>query len=182
MGPSSDDRRLRHHARRRPRPRPVKPLRLVQHPAPEQVRHHSRHSTRREQGRPGGACQYQRCGDREFSRRNAARRGFDYSTPRSLRPDIIIVSMPAFGNTGPWRDFIQYGIGQEQLGGISSMNGCLDQHDPVKSGVRCVGPVPLWASTTPSFSGIFWGCQQRRYRSCKRTELQARSQHTNLML
>ncbi len=70
-----------------------------------------------------------------------ARRGFDYETLRRLRPDIIVVSMPAFGNTGPWRDFIQYGIGQEQLGGISSMNGYLGEDGPVKSGVNFGDPI-----------------------------------------
>ena len=70
-----------------------------------------------------------------------ARRGFDYDTLRSLRPDIIVLSMPAFGNTGPWRDFIQYGIGQEQMGGISSMNGYLNEDAPVKSGVNFGDPI-----------------------------------------
>ena len=70
-----------------------------------------------------------------------ARRGFDYKTLRSLRPDIIVLSMPAFGNTGPWKDFIQYGIGQEQMGGIASMNGYLDEDGPVKSGVNFGDPI-----------------------------------------
>ena len=70
-----------------------------------------------------------------------ARRGFDYDSLRRISPDIIVLSMPAFGNTGPWRDFIQYGIGQEQLGGISSMNGYLDDDGPVKSGVNFGDPI-----------------------------------------
>ena len=70
-----------------------------------------------------------------------ARRGFDYATLRRVRPDIIVLSMPAFGNTGPWKDFIQYGIGQEQLGGISSMNGYLNEDAPVKSGVNFGDPI-----------------------------------------
>ena len=69
------------------------------------------------------------------------RRGFGYDALRRLRPDIIVVSMPAFGNTGPWKDFIQYGIGQEQLGGIASMNGYLDDPAPVKSGVNFGDPI-----------------------------------------
>ena len=70
-----------------------------------------------------------------------ARRGFDYDSLRRLRPDIIVLSMPAFGNTGPWKDFIQYGIGQEQLGGIASMNGYLNEDAPVKSGVNFGDPI-----------------------------------------
>ena len=70
-----------------------------------------------------------------------ARRGFDYEALRNLRPDIIVLSMPAFGNTGPWKDFIQYGIGQEQMGGIASMNGYIDEDGPVKSGVNFGDPI-----------------------------------------
>lgn len=69
------------------------------------------------------------------------RRGLGYQALRSIRPDIIMVSMPAFGSTGPWKDFIQYGIGQEQLGGISSMNGYDGETAPVKSGVNFGDPI-----------------------------------------
>ena len=30
--------------------------------------------------------------------------GLDYDTVRALRPDVVMVRMPAFGLTGPWRD------------------------------------------------------------------------------
>ena len=69
------------------------------------------------------------------------RRGLGYEALRAIRPDIIMVSMPAFGSTGPWKDFIQYGIGQEQLGGISSMNGYRGEDAPVKSGVNFGDPI-----------------------------------------
>ena len=69
------------------------------------------------------------------------RRGLGYEALRAIRPDIIMLSMPAFGSTGPWKDFIQYGIGQEQLGGISSMNGYRGEDAPVKSGVNFGDPI-----------------------------------------
>ena len=69
------------------------------------------------------------------------RRGFGYDALRRLRPDVVMLSMPGFGSTGPWKDFIQYGIGQEQLGGIASMNGYLGQDGPVKSGVNFGDPI-----------------------------------------
>ena len=69
------------------------------------------------------------------------RRGLGYEALRRLRPDVVVVSMPAFGNTGPWRDFIQYGIGQEQMGGIASMNGYVGEDAPVKSGVNFGDPI-----------------------------------------
>ncbi len=69
------------------------------------------------------------------------RRGLGYEALRAIRPDVIMVSMPAFGSSGPWKDFIQYGIGQEQLGGISSMNGYRGEDAPVKSGVNFGDPI-----------------------------------------
>ena len=69
------------------------------------------------------------------------RRGLGYEAMRAIRPDIIMLSMPAFGSSGPWKDFIQYGIGQEQLGGISSMNGYRGEDAPVKSGVNFGDPI-----------------------------------------
>ena len=60
---------------------------------------------------------------------------------REEKPDLIMVSMPAFGNTGPWKEFIQYGVGQEQLGGISSMTGYHDDDAPIKSGVNFGDPI-----------------------------------------
>ena len=69
------------------------------------------------------------------------RRGLGYERVKQIKPDIIMLSMPAFGNTGPWKDFIQYGIGKEQLGGISSMNGYQDSDGPVKSGVTFGDPI-----------------------------------------
>ena len=69
------------------------------------------------------------------------RRGLGYDALRAIRPDVIMVSMPAFGSAGPWKDFIQYGIGQEQLGGISAMNGYRGEDAPVKSGVNFGDPI-----------------------------------------
>ena len=69
------------------------------------------------------------------------RRDLGYDRLRAIRPDIIMVSMPAFGSSGPWKDFIQYGIGQEQLGGIASMNGYRGEDAPVKSGVNFGDPI-----------------------------------------
>lgn len=67
--------------------------------------------------------------------------GLGYERLREEKPDLIMISMPAFGNTGPWREFIQYGVGQEQLGGISSMTGYHDDDAPIKSGVNFGDPI-----------------------------------------
>ncbi len=69
------------------------------------------------------------------------RLGFGYESLRALRPDITYISMPAFGNSGPWKRFISYGIGQEQLSGIASMTGYPDDGTPMKSGINFGDPI-----------------------------------------
>ena len=69
-----------------------------------------------------------------------ARLGYTYEDLRRLRPDIIYVSMPGFGNSGPWRDYLAYGIGQEQLSGMAHMTGYEDD-GPMKSGINHGDPI-----------------------------------------
>ena len=63
-----------------------------------------------------------------------------YERLREARPDIILVSMPAFGNSGPWRGYAQYGIGQEMLAGFPSMTGH-SPDQPAKSGINHGDPI-----------------------------------------
>ena len=49
--------------------------------------------------------------------------------------------MPAFGNKGRWKGFVQYGIGQEQLSGMADMTGYLDENGPMKSGINHGDPI-----------------------------------------
>ena len=67
--------------------------------------------------------------------------GFTYEELKKIRPDIVVVSMPAFGNTGVWKDYIQYGIGQEQLAGVDSMGGYSVAEGPIKSGINHGDPI-----------------------------------------
>ena len=68
------------------------------------------------------------------------RLGLSYEKLREARADIILASMPAFGNSGPWRGYAQYGIGQEMLAGFPSMTGhSADQ--PAKSGINHGDPI-----------------------------------------
>lgn len=51
------------------------------------------------------------------------RLGLDYSEMRKLRPDIILVSMPALGETGPLRDVLAYAPIIQALSGLMSVVG-----------------------------------------------------------
>ena len=75
-----------------------------------------------------------------FRQGSLARLGYPYEELRRFRPDLIYVSMPAFGNTGPWQKYLAYGIGQEQLSGMAHMTGYSGQ-GPMKSGINHGDPI-----------------------------------------
>lgn len=50
-----------------------------------------------------------------------ARLGFGYEDLVALREDIVMVSMSAFGASGPLRDYVGYGATLETVGGIQSL-------------------------------------------------------------
>ncbi len=53
--------------------------------------------------------------------------GLAYAELRAHRPDIILVSMPAFGATGPLRDRVSYGPGIDAMSGLSHLTGYPDR-------------------------------------------------------
>ncbi|HEY7295869.1 MAG TPA: CoA transferase [Dehalococcoidia bacterium] len=61
-----------------------------------------------------------------FSPRVMANLGLDYPDLCRVRPDIILVSMPAFGKSGPYRDRISYGPGIDAMSGLSHLTGYED--------------------------------------------------------
>ena len=59
-----------------------------------------------------------------------SRLGLDYPKLRKVRPDIILVSMPAAGETGPLRDIIAYTPNIQALSGLMSVVG-YQQDEPL---------------------------------------------------
>ena len=51
------------------------------------------------------------------------RLGLGYDVFKAIKENIILLSMPAFGSTGPWRDFRAYGSTVEQSSGLPHLNG-----------------------------------------------------------
>jgi benzylsuccinate CoA-transferase BbsF subunit len=51
------------------------------------------------------------------------RLGLGYSELRSVRPDIIMISMSGYGATGPEKEYVSYGPAQVPLSGLSSLTG-----------------------------------------------------------
>lgn len=46
-----------------------------------------------------------------------------YEVFRKVNPDIVMVSMPGFGTTGPWRNYRAYGSTTEQGAGLPHLSG-----------------------------------------------------------
>jgi crotonobetainyl-CoA:carnitine CoA-transferase CaiB-like acyl-CoA transferase len=61
-----------------------------------------------------------------FSPRVMENWGFDYETMRGLRSDLIMLRMPAFGLTGPWRDRVGFAQTMEQVAGLAWTTGYPD--------------------------------------------------------
>ncbi|MXX47572.1 MAG: CoA transferase [Chloroflexi bacterium] len=68
-----------------------------------------------------------------FSPRVMGNFGLEWDALRERNPEIIHVSMPAFGNSGPWRDRISYGPGIDAMSGMSWLTGYSDG-SPLKPG------------------------------------------------
>ena len=96
-----------------------------------------------------------------FRQGSLERLGYDYPALRTHRPDLIYVSMPAFGNTGPWKNYLGYGIGQEQLSGMAHLTGYPDD-GPMKSGINHGDPI-----TGSHAAGVLLAALRRRRRTGK---------------
>lgn len=68
-----------------------------------------------------------------FSPRVMGNFGLEWDVLSARNPQIIYVSMPAFGKSGPWRDRISYGPGIDAMSGLSWLTGYADGA-PLKPG------------------------------------------------
>jgi benzylsuccinate CoA-transferase BbsF subunit len=49
--------------------------------------------------------------------------GFGYDAIREVKPDIIMISLSGYGDTGPYHEYVAYGPAQVPLSGFSSLTG-----------------------------------------------------------
>ena len=68
-----------------------------------------------------------------FAPRVMGNLGIDYPAVAAVRPDIIYISMPAFGKSGPYRNRISYGPGIDAMSGLSHLTGYVGS-PPMKPG------------------------------------------------
>lgn len=53
--------------------------------------------------------------------------GLGYGDLRAAKPDIVLVSMPAFGSDGPLRDRVSFGPGIDAISGLAHLTGYADR-------------------------------------------------------
>jgi crotonobetainyl-CoA:carnitine CoA-transferase CaiB-like acyl-CoA transferase len=68
------------------------------------------------------------------------RLGSTWADLAPINPRIIVVSMTGFGDSGPERDYVGYGVSQEELSGIYSVTG-YEGEEPLKSGTNIGDPM-----------------------------------------
>ena len=66
--------------------------------------------------------------------------GLDYQSVREVRPDIVYCSLSGYGQSGPYRDWVAYGMGLEPASGISSLTGYPGE-GPLRSGISLTDPL-----------------------------------------
>ena len=49
--------------------------------------------------------------------------GLGYEALRKIKPDLIMISLSGYGDTGPYHDYVAYGPAQVPLSGLSSLTG-----------------------------------------------------------
>ncbi|MGD0187968.1 MAG: CoA transferase [Roseiarcus sp.] len=75
-----------------------------------------------------------------FSARVLPKWGLDWAALRDLNPRLVLVTMPAFGSQGPYREFVGYGETLEGAGGLVRLSG-YEPGKPIRSGVAYPDPL-----------------------------------------
>jgi crotonobetainyl-CoA:carnitine CoA-transferase CaiB-like acyl-CoA transferase len=66
--------------------------------------------------------------------------GLDYESLRAIRPDIIMISLSGYGQTGPHAGWSAYGMGLEPASGISQVTGYAGG-PPKRTGISFTDPL-----------------------------------------
>jgi crotonobetainyl-CoA:carnitine CoA-transferase CaiB-like acyl-CoA transferase len=74
-----------------------------------------------------------------FTPRVMANFGLGYEAMKTIKPDIIMISLSGYGQNGPMRDYGAYGMGLEPASGISSITG-YKGGPPMRSGLSFTDP------------------------------------------
>ena len=71
--------------------------------------------------------------------------GLGYDELVKIKPDIIMISMPVFGKTGPRRTFAGYGTGIQAAAGLNVISGFPHREPAINVALSDMGPNPTHA-------------------------------------
>lgn len=60
--------------------------------------------------------------------------GLGYGVLKEIKPDIIMISLPGYGSTGPWRDYPAFAFPVEEMAGFPQITGYPDDGVPRRWG------------------------------------------------
>ncbi|HML97743.1 MAG TPA: CoA transferase [Tepidiformaceae bacterium] len=69
-----------------------------------------------------------------FTPGTMAKFGLEYESLRQVRPDLVMISMPLYGQTGPWASYMGYGHVLQAAAGFNHLTGWPDG-PPIGTGV-----------------------------------------------
>jgi benzylsuccinate CoA-transferase BbsF subunit len=69
-----------------------------------------------------------------FTPGTMAKFGLDYESVRAIRPDVLMVSMPLYGQTGPWASYMGYGHVLQAASGYNHLTG-FEDGPPIGTGI-----------------------------------------------
>jgi benzylsuccinate CoA-transferase BbsF subunit len=72
--------------------------------------------------------------------------GLGYEELVKTKPDIIMISMPVFGKTGPRRAFAGYGTGIQAAAGLNAISGFPNRDPAINVALSDTGPNPTHAT------------------------------------
>jgi len=90
-----------------------------------------------------------------FSARVMANLGFDYESLRRIKEDIIVVTMPAFGASGPYRDYVCHGDALEGMAGLTLLTGYRGD-GPRRQGVAYLDPTNAFYATIAVLAALLY--------------------------
>ena len=66
--------------------------------------------------------------------------GLDYPVLRNLNPGLVMISLPAHGSTGPWKNVPGFAVPNELMSGMAELMGYPDDA-PMHSGTGIADPI-----------------------------------------
>ena len=95
-----------------------------------------------------------------FTPRVMPQLGFNEEQLHGLNPDLLYVTMPGYGRTGPAQNWLAYGTTIDAHAGLSRLIG-YDLEEPWKGGVAWPDPIAALHATSAVLAGLFHQQRQR---------------------